>query len=321
MSRQTSNGSPPSLSSRPPVSRYISSASTIPVAIPKARQSSPEYYELLKDPISPQNKIKKTVSTAISATGDKVAIVGASEYSVFNTDPGSGFVSLCCTGYFDRSGKTFYYSLCGKNNEMELQLLQGFKVSTFTRAALCDAYLAIGAPGKLMFFTLDGLHAGRMVTYQTFPDPTALIERLAFSSDGTELLALVKSETAKSTKLEAIAIPTSKFPQPPPEVNLKRQKPINITDLKLHSSLLFGKDWDMSTPKGIAFSRDGTMVAIYTNWSNGSGTAGIQLLKREESNWKLWGPLHKIPVFQEDDRHGWQGDGLTGISLYVSVTT
>lgn len=306
-----------SQSSRPPASLYISSISSAP-PIPKPRHSLPEYYQLLVDPICPSTRIKTIILTAISSTGKKVAVLGPLEFSVFNIpDSSTELISLCCSGYVDNGGKSFHYSL-GPKEKPKQQLLPKLKVSKFLCAALCDAYLAIGAPGRLMVCKLEGEHAGRMVIDHMFKDSYARIEQLAFSPEGTELLAIVKStSTRNSTKLEILAVSTTNFPQPTLG-ELERKPAVSLDNLNVSEPLLFGSDWDMyTTPNGMSFSSEGTKVAIYTNWI--AGKAGIQLLRKTESKWKFWGPLHRVPVFREDDRHEWQGVGLTGISLHVLV--
>ena len=194
-------------------------------------------------------------------------------------------------------------------------------MSKFFALALCDAYLAIGAPGRLIICKLDGEHAGRMVIDHMFKDPYARIEQLAFSPDGTDLIAIMKSRsTGNSTKLETLAMSTTKFPQPTLEVNSNANLTVSLDNLNVGGPLLFRSDWDEHTiPIGMAFSGDGTKVAIYTNWT--AAKAGIQLLRKIESKWEFWGKFHRVPVFREDDRYEWQGVGLTGISLYVLLSS
>ena len=225
-----------------------------------------------------------------------MAVLSSRKFRVFDSDP----VSLICAGDFGRAGDTFQYSLKDETLEFQFPTPEIFKVSEFTASALSTRYLVIGAPGRVMAFIVEGSLAGRWVISYKYPkDPNALIEKLTFSGDEKELLALLRAEMDGSSQTVALMFSTD-----------KRELPTEPSP----QEIIFEK-WGSYRPTGVSFSTGGIMVAICTTPSD--YLAGIQLLKKEETgNWIL-GELQNFPVFRETERREWTGHGFTGISLYI----
>jgi len=138
-----------------------------------------------------------------------------------------------------------------------------------------------------------------------FEDKDALVEKVAFSADGEQLIALLKVE---SGQVKARIYSTSSFPKD----QLYRKKPIRpeFGDVLL-------KDWQTYCTRGVAFSSRGTLVAICTNYmkSRDGLPAGIQLLKENDRVWNLWEPFHIVKLPYNDDPARYR-EGFTGVVLY-----
>jgi hypothetical protein len=261
------------------------------------------FFQLLKSPILKKGISAKVSLTAISATGQKVAVLTEKRFFVFNTTP---IVSFLCGGEFFKQTDFKYESL---NRQLNSQhpTPDKFKVKEFSSVALSDSFLAIGVPGKVMVFYLNGDHAGRWVFCDSM-DSGKGVERLKFSQYGNELLALLQYENDAGIDIKAKIYNAEDFPT----YQLERRKPAppnNFVEVQWSSD-------NMHIPSAAAFSRDGNMIAICTTRSGPH--AQIQLLKRFDSGWKRW-KVETIKVFPTDDHRDWNGDGLTGISLYLFV--
>ena len=240
--------------------------------------------------------------TAISTTGQKVVVLSKRKFWVFDTSP----VSLICTGEFTKGRGVFRYGI--KDNPLTMQQpIINFDVTGFSAVALSDVYLAIASPGRVTAFIVEGEFGGRLVvSYQFASDPAALVEQLAFSPDGKQLLALLRADIDCKSHAIGLIFRTDTFPKE----NLDRSTP----QCSSAQEIVFNTgQWNLYRPTGVSFSSQGTMVAICTNRSG--FRAGIQLLRKTDI-WHLWGGLVMIEVFQCDsDQRDWTGYGLTGISL------
>jgi hypothetical protein len=264
---------------------------------------SEEFFQLLKPPIS-KKKIGDTVAfTAISSTGLKAAILTYKKFWVFNTTP----PSVVCGGEF--VNKTlFKYESTTRPLDSQHPTPERFKVKDFLSVAVSDSFLAIGAPERVMVFTLIGKDAGRWVVCDTMKDDYAGVEKLKFSREGKQLLALLRVETGGSNEIKAKIYDTGGFPKE----QLDRVKPLTVVPGVAEVKW----DWDlMHTPCAAAFSREGTMIAICTTHSGFQ--AQIRLLKKFNPVWRLWG-VQGVRVFPDVDQRNWVGEGLTGISLYLT---
>ena len=256
------------------------------------------FYQLLKSPILKKDVSTKVSLTAISSTGRKVAVLTDNRFWVFNTSP----VSFICGGEFAKRTDFKYESL---NRPMTSQhpTPDKFKVKDFFSVALNDSFLAIGVPGKVMTFYLNGDHAGRWVFCDSMDHGTG-VERLKFSPNGDQLLALLQYEKGQDIEITAKIYNTADFPtfqldrrKPVPSIN-----PIEVTWTCEH----------MHIPSDASFSKDGNIIAICT--TRAGRHAQILLLKKFNGVWKRW-KFQTVEVFQTNDHRDWHGNGLTGISL------
>lgn len=237
--------------------------------------------------------------TAISASGEKVAVLTEKRYRVYNTNP----VSISCTGDFT-SKPIFRYSV--KEGILKEQSpYEKCDVSEFSCIALSDKYLAIGAGGRLLVFIVVGECAGRWVCDDS-SHADASFEGLKFSDNGEDLLALLRVESANDDYMyeySALIYSTAGFPGD----NLERQSPVHPKHYRQERLW----PWEYK-PTDFAFSPKGTRIAICTTYSGQN--AKIGLLRKIGSTWKLW-DLKEVQVF-EKTQTSWHGKGLTGISLY-----
>jgi hypothetical protein len=163
-----------------------------------------------------------------------------------------------------------------------------------------------------MTFIIAGNQAGRWVTSNELEDKEALIEKLTFSSDGKHLLALVRVQCDELMQSEALIYSTEDFPKdalerrhnPKPTKPTAEKIPLECLQSYRLNAVVFG------------ISVRSPMIAICTSYVE--SIARIQLLRKMESGWDLWGPLHSVSVFPSGDQTQWHGLGLTGISLYLS---
>lgn len=240
---------------------------------------------------------------AISATGNKVAVLSTKSFWVFNTDP----VSLECSGDFTNGKKAFQYAPKSETLETQHPIPLQHAVSPFQCAAVSDAYLAIGCAGRVMVFIVEGAHSGRWVMLNCFRDEDALIEKLAFSLDGDHLVAIVKLKSGNS-RLKMITYTTTSFLNEP----LHRCKLIRADYKEIAL-----KDWEAHCARGVAFANDCMTMAIYTNYVKlPTGLqSGIQLFRKINNVWELWGKFH-IVQFPYNKDTDWDGEGITDIALY-----
>lgn len=288
--------------------RHRSSTSTTSLPSPKSHSKS-EQNDLRSVAPSGVRRIPERVELKeISASGNKIAVLGKKSFWVFNTHP----ISFVCFGDFTNGRDAFQCATKDGTLQTQHPIPLEHKVSRFTCAALSDTYLAVACNGRVMAFVLEGKHAGRWVVLDSFEDKEAPVEKLSFSADGTQLIALLKVASGVSHQFKAVIYSTSSFPQD----HLDRKKPIRpeSTDVLL-------KDWHTYCPRGVAFSSQGTLVAICTNYvrSKDRLSAGIQLLKKKEDtdSWDLWGPFHIVKLPYNDDT-AWR-EGFTGLALYLTI--
>lgn len=237
---------------------------------------------------------------AISPSGRKVAMLTLKQFWVFNVNP----LSLACTGQFVKKNAFKY----GKNEVIVEQLPLPDKVSQveFACAALNDEYLAVGVKGNILAFLVHGDYRGRWVFRHEIKEEIVL--SLQFSGDGSHILSLVGGSEDGKEYEKVLLYSYKDFPRH----DLERAVPVSFEPFQIQ--------WQTELTrrsKNATFSRNGLMVAIYTNFSGSN--ADIRLLARtENSNWVNLG-VRSIQVFQRNDPMDRHGKGLTGISLYLSV--
>ena len=238
--------------------------------------------------------------TAISSTGQTIAVLVKNQWWVFDPE----VKQLLCTGFFKTKTTYIKASQDGEQLKNQHPLPPTFKMPSFSCCALSDEYLAIGAGSKVNIFSLRGDLAGRWLACDDIPN--SVVKKMAFSSDGDELVALVSVDD-KPPYDEARIYTTQKF-RPTPELGLLKAADMAPVEVK------WTRDWGHN-PSNMAFSRDGTMVGICTTHCDAK--AKIHILKKEISTWRLWG-TQQVVVHPRDQRDR-TGLGLTGISLYVAV--
>jgi hypothetical protein len=262
-------------------------SSEIPTQIPSHRHIfKVEQHHLGWLPGSKQKLRDKIEMTAISPTGRKVALLSKRKFWVFNTRP----VTLICVGEFIKGGTIFQYASGDRRLETQHPIIN-VNVSTFSAVALSDRYLAIAAPGRVMVFIIENEFSGRwVVSYQTTYDQRASIERMAFSGDGEQLLALLRAAIGHSSQVRSLTFHSGLFPKE----KIGRNEP----DRPQIQEVIFENDWDLYRPTGVAFSLEGTLAAICT--SHSGYRAGIQLLRRADTGlWSALGALEEDRCFSE----------------------
>jgi hypothetical protein len=260
------------------------------------------FYQLLKPPILARPMTSRVQLTAISATGQNAVILTSKKFWVFHTNP----ASLACAAEF--TGNDFKYGRKGNAPQSQHPPPDRLRGLEFSCVALNDSYLAIGVPGRILIFLLVGKESGRWVVHNKIHDSEATIERLKFSPDGKQLLAILRAYNVKTNKDEvgAYVYDTETFPKDHND-GPDRRSPETSEPKKLTWT------WDLvHCASGAEFSRDGTMIAICTTHSQAH--AEIRVLKKFNNTWKLWG-VKEVTVFSGDHKN-WHGKGLTGISLY-----
>ena len=257
------------------------------------------FYQLLKSPILKREVSAKVSLTSISSTGSKAAVLTDRRFWVFDTT----LVSFVCGGEFVKQ-TDFKYESVNRPLSSQHPTPDKFKVKNFSSVAVSDSFLAIGAQGKVMAFYLHGDHAGRWVFCDSMGSDTG-VERLNFSHDGKQLLALLQYENGQHIEVKAKIYNTDDFPTS----QFNRMKPVSCSNpIEVTWSCE-----NMHIPSAAAFSRDGKMIAICT--TRAGRHAQIQLLKKSGAEWKRW-KVQTVDVFLTNDHRDWNGDGLTGISLY-----
>lgn len=231
--------------------------------------------------------------TAISPSSSTVAVATKYSFWVWRTYP----PSLSCQGSFINRN-CYKYAVGERELATMHPLPDKFTVSSFSDMALSDEFVAIGTEEKIMIFANNGNHAGRWLVCDDMPK-TGVI-KLAFSNDGTQLVALVVAGDINAWGARIYSsvkfIPT-----------MKRSKLIKSPQILDVVNIRWERDY-VHSPTDMAWSMRGDMVAICTTCSKGK--AIIRILKKEVLTWRLWG-FHEVPVHAER-----RGLGFTGISLY-----
>jgi len=237
----------------------------------------------------------------MSAVGDKVVRLSKTRFWVFDTKLE---VTFACTGHFPK-GNNYHYAQ-GDRLQPQRPFPGKHGISVFSSAAISSHFLAIGCQGRIMTFIIEGVEAGRWVTVDEFDDKEAVVETLTFSSDGKELLAVVRQKYGNSFETTACILSSDQFPKE----RLSRKYDATPTATNLEKLAL---PWTSEfRAKEAVFATQGTMAAICTYWVQ--SVAGIQLLKKTGSTWVVWGKLQPVPLFPRDDNLKWGGIGITGIS-------
>jgi hypothetical protein len=251
----------------------------------------------------------KILLEAISPEADKVAVLSKNMFWVFNISSG---INLNCIGQFKvhawARNPTYLYASEDSDPKTQLPIPDTSQIADFSCAALSSEYLAVGCPGNIMIYIVVGTEQGRWVTSNTSArDNFTLVERLVFSPDGRQLLALVKTASG----FKALIYSTDQFPKDSFE-RLKNVKPIPVAA----SAIPLAGVGLLYRPSGVAFGFEGTMVAICTSHIDSKGL--IILLKKMADCWRVW-YLAGIAVCDSRDPTQALCEGFTGISLYYHL--
>jgi hypothetical protein len=240
--------------------------------------------------------------TAISAKGHTVAVLVKRQFWTFDPET----CQMLCTGDFHKKTTYKYATDEGKELKVQHPLPTKFRISSFVCCALSDEFLAIGTDSKIMIFSCRGTYAGRWLACDDIPD--SVVKRMAFSPDGTELVALVSVEGKDASYDGARIYSTAKFT--PEDIDIQELEVLR-QEAMAPVVLVWPRD-HIHDPNGISFSKDGRKVAICTTHSRAK--AGIRILKKEISTWRAWG-FTEVTVHTADHKD-WVGRALTGITLY-----
>lgn len=201
----------------------------------------------------------------------------------------------------------YKFAAGGVKPDFQRPQTEKFATSSFSCVAVSDEYLAIGSKEKVIVFATRGAHSGRLLVSDHIAKAT--VTKLRFSDDGIQLVGLVVVDD-RNTYEEARIYSTDTFGS-----NLKVDRP-GVLDTNHISFTKVGWNRDfVHSPSGLAFSKQGDMVAICTTHSKAQ--AQIRILKREVATWRSWG-IKEVTVHIADHRE-WHGFALTGISLYTST--
>jgi len=242
--------------------------------------------------------------TAISASGGHFVIVTKREFRVFNTLPAPSVIAM-------GTAKGWKYQYGTEEDNLYLQFAppdEGIDFSAFSSVALSDEYLAIAANRKVMIFKTSGREgeAGRLLVCDTIPNGS--VTGLTFSADGSRLVSLWSGNWSNPSEAARI-YPTSEF------VPSTERSEVKTSQHMMHIEEVLWPGSYIYKPRCMAFSWKGDMVAIATN--HVSGTAQITILKLAHGKWFCWGTI-LIKVVNPGWPQKMRGDGVTGISLYIS---
>jgi hypothetical protein len=207
------------------------------------------------------------------------------------------------SGFLRNGIREFKYTTSDDQQFSKQRPQRSAKVSSFSNIATSDTYLAVGSAGCIQIFIIEGKFAGRWVYSDDIDD--AVINKLAFSSDGRYLVALLVYGNNKIEEARIYA--TEKFPSG----DLERSEVVGSTVYN-PVSVKWERDF-IHHPNALVFSANGQMIAFCT--SHSAGKAQIRMLKRDVATWRLWG-VEEISIYGIDP-HDRTGGGFTGISLYV----
>jgi hypothetical protein len=236
----------------------------------------------------------RCLASAISGNGQFVGWFSGDMYEIYEVTTNDAFIS--CTGKL-KKGK-YYYG----RNKPELKHVDERMTPGISCAALSDKYIAVGCHGTILIFALQGDSPGRWLSSAKVDG--AQIEKLVFSSNGDELLAVLK---AKNSCDKAIVYSTSDIANDS-RYSDEKAKPLLGREVA---------EWKDSVCEiaDAAFSRDGTKIVICTGHDN-KGKSQIRILKKySEKGWRKYGHSISLPVLERHDA----SPGMTGISLYNSV--
>jgi len=235
-------------------------------------------------------------ASAISGNGQFVGWFSRDMYEIYEVTTNEAFIA--CTGKL-KNGK-YYYG----QNKPELKHVDEQMTPGISCAALSDKYIAVGCHGTILIFAVHGDSPGRWLSSAKVDG--AQIEKLVFSSNGEELLAVLK---AKNSCDKAIVYSASDFANDSRYSDEKAKPLVGIEVAEWKDSVCEVAD--------AAFSKDGSQIVICTGHDI-NGESQIRLLKKYSGKgWRKYGHSISLPVLTRERRDA--SPGMTGISLYNPV--
>lgn len=235
-------------------------------------------------PIKLQSK-----SSFISPSGSYIGWHASDQFWVFETTETGAFPKT--TGKFTKQGHYYY----GPDSLERKQFHQSVK---FTCAAMSDEFIAFGARGKLLIFSLLE-DSGRLRCIGNLPRDH--IMKVIFSPDGTELVVLVTTKDGMKARVYS----ASNFFR---NINDSADKPKEISPDDIEGA------WGdfVGDIADAVFSSDGKKIAICTSHDI-NRESRIRFLQKETGAGWSWvkGTGTALVLETSDD-----SPGITGMSLY-----
>jgi hypothetical protein len=242
----------------------------------------------------------KCRANAASNSGSYVGWFANDRFSIFEA---TGYKPIpVCSGRFKK--KHYYYG--PTEGKCQLTQFDNRNVSPFCRAALSDYYIAVGTDdGMILVFAVQEETPGQWLC--SADTGGAVIEKLVFSPQGEELLAVLTTRDRQQQCQKVIVFPTSGF------AKARRVADEAVKHLTSSNTVAEWRNSDCEIHAAV-FSSDGRKFAICTSHDN-RGYSQIRLLKKSgrDGRWRKQG-VDEVPVVQAQDS---TSAGITGISLYI----
>ena len=247
--------------------------------------------------------------TAISPSGKYAVIVSKKDIRLFRMDHNSSRPFFVASGSFSFKKNNYYYGTAQLDLQHPLPPSDWMKHSSFTHIALSDQHLAIAATEKVLIFGVGGEQKCRWLFYDRIQN--GMVKGLAFSPDGSKLVAVYSFEQRREEPYEAARFyPTAEF---------RSDTGGQVKGLQSvpHSQKVTWQLHPNYQPRRVTFSWKGDMLGIATNHSDGE--ARIRILGESGGGspglWSYWGE-RSIRVHNPERPHDMVGGGVTGLSLY-----
>ena len=250
----------------------------------------------------PGSKKKITAQrTEIAVTGRKIVfITNRGYYWVFETAD----LSFVCAGRFCEN----IYELYRDNDdkwEEQTPIPDSIPVSDFEDIAIHDDFLVIAMKQRILVFSVDtDRDPGRWMC--TCEIKTALIQKLYFSTDGTEVFALVRVTKHNAQYEQILVLAQSDF------------APSDLVRVKPHAvAAVLVREWELGPEEHVDFivSASRELIAAYTSPSG--QFASVRILRKNNDIWQDLGS-QKIRKSSPKESNTW-GAKIRGVRLYVPL--
>jgi len=250
--------------------------------------------------------------TAISPSGTYAVIVSKKDIRLFCMDHNSSRPSFVASGSFSFKKNNYCYGTAQLDLQHPPPASDWMKLSSFTHIALSDEHLAIAATEKVLIFGVGGEQKCRWLFYDRIQN--GMVKGLAFSPDGSKLVAVYSFEKRREEPYEAARFyPTAHF------TSDAGGQVMSLQSVPWHSESQ-QVTWQLHPnyqPRRVTFSWKGDMLGIATNHSDGE--ARIRILGESGGGgpgvWSYWGE-RSIRIHNPERPHDMVGGGVMGLSLY-----